>query len=291
MNNYYDFLRTATPYVREHQGRLFLVKLGGELLADEQTAANILEQLALLLHLGINIAIVHGGAPQIAGLCERLGIDVDMQAGRRVTSPAVMEAVSMTLCGSMQARITASLTALGVRSVGICGADAGMLIAGHRPPVVNGDGTTTDYGEVGDIQIVDTRLIDLLCADGCLPVIAPLASDGQGRLLNINADTVAAQLAVAAGAAKLIFLMGPAGILADPQDPGSLIAELDPHGLLELERSGVISNGMLPKSAAAQAAIAGGVERVHFVSGLTRDALLREIFTNEGSGTMVVSHA
>lgn len=291
MNGYYDFLRTATPYVRAHQGRLFVVKLGGEMLEDQQTAGHILEQLSLLQHLGIKVAIVHGGAPQIARLCSRLDLPVDMQLGRRVTSPAVLEAVSMTLCGSMQADITASLAALGVRAVGISGADAGLLLASRRAPVDDGRGGTIDYGEVGDIVEMDCTLVNLLCDAGYLPVLAPLASDGQGGLLNINADTVAARLAVETQAAKLIFMMGPAGILADPADPGSLIPEIDTAGLLALEQSGVFSAGMLPKSAAARSAIAAGVERVHFVSGLGRDALLREIFTNEGSGTMVLGNA
>jgi acetylglutamate kinase len=291
MNGYYDFLRTATPYVRAHQGRLFVVKLGGEMLADEQTARHILEQLAMLQNLGINIAIVHGGAPQIASLCTRLDLPVEMKNGRRITSPAVLEAVSMTLCGSMQAGITAKLGALGVRAVGISGADAGMILAARRAPVDDGADGMTDYGEVGDIVEMDTILVEMLCAAGCLPVIAPLASDGLGALLNINADTVAARLAVESQAAKLIFMMGPDGILADPADPGSLIPEIDAAGLLELEQTGVLSEGMLPKSEAARTAIAGGVERVHFVSGRSRDALLREIFTNEGSGTMVLGNA
>ncbi len=291
MIGYYEFLRTATPYVRANRDRLFIVKLGGEMLAQPQNARRILEQVALLMNLGINIVLVHGGAPQIASLCERLDLPVEMHNGRRVTSSQTLEAVSMALCGQMQSQICAELTALGVRAVGISGADAGLVIASRRPLQDDGAGGTVDFGEVGDIQEVDTRLIRTLCADGCLPVLAPLASDGTGKLLNINADTVAARIAVASEAAKLIFLMKPAGILEDPTDPTSLIAELDIAGLDELGSRGILSAGMLPKAAATRSALEGGVERVHFVSGLGEDALLREVFTNEGSGTMVMRHA
>ncbi|MCB1216126.1 acetylglutamate kinase [bacterium] len=291
MIGYYDFLRTATPYVRANRGRMFIVKLGGEMLAEPAVASRILEQVSLLQHLGINMVLVHGGAPQIGSLCERLNLPVRMHAGRRITDPQVLEAVSMTLCGSMQSRICAELTALGVRGVGVSGADAGLLIAKRRGAVADGQGGLVDYGEVGDIIETDPRIVSLLSGAGCLPVVAPLASDGAGALLNINADTVAAALAVATGAAKLIFLMQPAGILSDISDPASLIPELDLSGLSELERNGAIAGGMLPKASAARRAIEGGVERVHFVSGLAEDALLREIFTNEGSGTMVVQDA
>lgn len=290
MNGYYEFLRTATPYVRANRGETFIVKLGGEMLADRQVARQILEQVSLLSHLGVNIVLVHGGAPQIASLCQRLELPVEMKQGRRVTNPAVLEAVSMALCGQMQSDVCAELGALGIRAVGISGADAAMLIASRRPPVEL-DGETVDYGEVGDLQEVDPRLVQSLCNEGCLPVVAPLATDGSGALLNINADTVAAQIAIACGAAKLIFLMQPAGILADRDDPASLIAELDSAGLEALEQDGTLSDGMLPKAAATRRALASGVQRVHFVSGLAQDALLREIFTNEGSGTMVVQDA
>ncbi|MCB1185744.1 acetylglutamate kinase [bacterium] len=291
MHGYYEFLRTATPYVRANRGRLFVVKLGGEMLDDPRIASQILEQVAMLQHLGINMMLVHGGAPQIASLCGRLGLPVQMHAGRRITDKQVLEAVSMSLCGSMQSHICAELTALGVRSVGVSGADAGLVVASRRPPVDDGSGNMVDFGEVGDITDIDASLIATLSDNGFLPVVAPLASDGAGQLLNINADTVAAGLAVACGAAKLIFMMRPAGILANADDPGSLIPELSLAELKALESDGSISGGMLPKSAATHSAIAGGVERVHFVSGLAEDALLREIFTNEGSGTMVVPDA
>jgi acetylglutamate kinase len=189
--------------------------------------------------------------------------------------------------------VLAALRRLGLPAVGLSGVGAGLIDAVRRAPAaqtVDGAMRTVDFGEVGDIVGVNAALLATLCSSGYLPVVAPLGCSAAGEVLNINADTVASALAIALGAEKLIFLMQPAGILGDVSDPGTLLSELSLSQLAALEADGTLSGGMLPKAAAARAALRGGVPRVHFVSGSSADALLAELFTNEGSGTMVMEH-
>lgn len=289
----FKLLRAAAPYMAAQRGRLFVIKTGGELLRPGPAFDNLLEQLALLHSFGIRFVLVHGGAPQIGELCSRLGLPVELAGGRRITSPEVLEAVSMTLPGSLQSRVLAALRRHGLPAVGLSGLSGGMLLAQRRSAAKPsaGNAVSQDYGEVGDITEVDTTLLTTLSDAGYLPLVAPLACSSSGELLNINADTVAAALALALHAQKLIFLMRPPGILADPQNPASLISELDLAQLDDLEAAGKLQAGMLPKAAAARQALEGGVPRIHFVSGILPDALLQELFTNEGSGTMVTRDA
>lgn len=292
MRNNFKLLRAAAPYVQAHRGKLFVVKVGGELLDDIATRTHILEQLALLHSFGIQIVLVHGGAVQIARACEQLGLPVEKINGRRVTSPAVLDAVSMVLAGSLQTSLLAGTRQLGLPAVGISGIGAGLISARRRGPLsqsVDGREVTVDFGEVGDISAVHPELLRTLCEGGFLPLVAPLGCSDDGAVLNINADTVAAALAEALGAQKLIFLMTPPGILVDVNDPQTLVSQLSLSDLAALQTDGTLSGGMLPKASAALSALRGGVPRVHFVSGSNTDALLQEIFTNEGSGTMVVA--
>jgi acetylglutamate kinase len=290
----FKLLRAAAPYVATHRGKLFVVKAGGELLEPEAGRDHLVEQLGLLHSFGIRIVLVHGGGPQIASVCARLGLAEEKVNGRRITSPAVLEAVTLALPGALQTALLAAMHRQGLPAVGLSGLAAGLVQAARRGPVVQAfDGTpqTVDYGEVGDITAIDPGVVAHLSAGGYLPVVAPLGCTAGGEVLNINADTVAAALAVALGAQKLVFLMQPAGILGRRDDPASLLSELRLSQLAALEADGTLSAGMLPKAAAAAAALRGGVPRVHFVSGANPDALLQEIFTNEGSGTMVVPDA
>jgi acetylglutamate kinase len=194
----------------------------------------------------------------------------------------------MTLPGLLQSSIIGGLIRAGVPAVGTSTLSAATVSGHRRLPSRAPDGTALDYGCVLDIDSVDAGLLRHLLAGGYVPVVAPLGLDEQGELCNINADTVASQLAVALGAAKLIFLMGVRGVLMNLQDPGSLLPELSASQLKQLESEGVLAGGMLPKANSALAALERGVARVHLVSGIEPDALLQELLTNEGSGTMVV---
>jgi len=191
------------------------------------------------------------------------------------------------LNGTINTRLLAALRDLGVPATGLSGVDAGMIRARRRPPVPSGD-AVVDYGFVGDIESVDPSPIEKTMAAGLLPVISPLSADENGTLLNINADTVAAAIAASLSAEKLILLTGAAGILEDRTDPTSIISYLDRQGLLAMQSGGRLADGMLPKATAIDHALRGGVRRVHVISHDTPDSLLLEVFTNEGSGTLIV---
>src|SRR5579884_2943524 len=267
----FDPLKDAARYVRAFRDKPFVVKLGGHILADAALRESVCGQLALLHGFAIPLVVVHGGA-------------------RQITSPEVLEASKMALKGTLQMDLLGSMHAAGLHAVGLSGQDAWMLHAHRRPPV-SVDGQIVDYGCVGDIDHVDARLLRHLIAGGYVPVIAPFTADASQNIFNTNADTVAASIAVALGAEKLFFVVQAPGLLSDPNDPTTLQPLVDLPRLAELEARGAIQDGMKPKIAAARSALAGGVKSIHIVSGLLPDAILAEVFTNEGSGTMFVVDA
>ena len=283
-------LRAAAPYLRLYRGRVFVVKLGGEVLSRASRIEALVEQAGVLQALGVRVVIVHGGGPQSTELTQRLKHQARMVAGRRVTGPEDLRVASYVLNGEVNTQLLAACRACGIPAVGLSGVAAGLVTARRRPPVkMEGAGDEpVDFGFVGDIERVEPAVLDLLLKQGMIPVVSPLSADSQGGLLNINADTVAASLAVAIKAEKLVLTMSAAGILGDRSDPSTLLSYLDLSGLQQLREEGALADGMLPKATAIQAAIEGGVPRVHLVSGSTQDALLREAFTNEGCGTLVV---
>lgn len=293
MTNPFKFLRAATPYVRALRGKVFVVKVGGDLLTKPEVRRHIYDQLALLHNFGIHIVLIHGGGPQIEAECKRKGLEIEKVNGRRVTTDEVLETVKMVLPGSLQAGMLAEMRSLGLPAVGISGIAADLVVAAKRPPVSvtqGGNESEVDYGAVGDVTGINPEVLTHLIAGGFLPVVAPLGCDSSGAVFNINADTIAAEIAKAIGAEKLVFLLTARGILNEVSNPSSLIPELSMEGLDELEQRGVLKGGMLPKATATKLAISGGVTSVHLLSGTQTDALLQEIFTNEGSGTMVVKN-
>ena len=283
-------LRAAAPYLRLYRGRVFVVKLGGEVLSRSSRIGALVEQAGVLQALGVRVVIVHGGGPQSTELTERLKHKARMVAGRRVTGPEDLKVASYVLNGEVNTQLLAACRACGIPAVGLSGVDAGLVTAHRRPPVKmeGGGDEPVDFGFVGDIDEVEPAVLDLALREGLIPVVSPLSADGEGNLLNINADTVAASLAVAIKAEKLVLTMAAPGILEDRSDPSTLMSYLDLAGLRKLREQGSLGDGMLPKATAIESAITGGVPRVHLVSGSTQDALLREVFTNEGCGTLVV---
>jgi len=281
-------LRQALPYLSLFQGSTFVVKVGGALFLDSRALHGFLQQVAVLHRLGIHVVLVHGGGPQITRLAGKLGLETPILDGRRVTSKAALRVALMVLNGELNSRAVALFRELGVAAVGLSGADGRLITARKRPPL-GAPGQERDFGLVGDIQSTDTGLLESLFQKSFLPVLSPISSDDQGRLLNVNADSVAARLAVDLGALKLILATELPGILEELHDPGSLAALLDLEQLQELVAQGAITGGMLPKAAAARAALEQGVPRVHIISALSSSALLSEVFTNEGSGTLIVA--
>ena len=285
-------LKGALRYVRAYRDQVFVVKLGGEVLTDGEILDHVAAQLALLSSLGIRIVVVHGGGPQASALLRRLGREPVMVAGRRVTDDLGLEVAKMVYPGLLATEVLSALRSHQVQGVGLSGVDADLITAHRRPPVsVTGDDGSTqvvDYGHVGDIDRVDPRVLTTLLDARFVPVVSCLAGDGEGEVYNVNADTVAETLAIALKAQKLIFLTSAPGVLRDRGDPSSLVAFADPDDLAELLRSGAIEGGMRPKVEACIRAATGGVERTHIIDGRVHDALLLEVFTGSGTGTMIV---
>jgi acetylglutamate kinase len=281
-------LRRAIPYLRLFQGKVFVIKAGGEVFQAQNGLRQLLEQVGILHQLGIRSVVVHGGGAQATALADRLGLETRFVEGRRVTDEAMLSVTTMVLNGSINTSLVATCRSLGVPALGLSGVDAGFIRARRRPPRRLESGESVDYGFVGDIVSVDVAVIQKLHGEGFLPIVSPISADDQGVLLNINADVVAAHLAKELKAEKLIFVASVPGILRDVKDPSSLISYVDVKGLNELQEAGLIKDGMLPKVASIKDALYGGVHRVHVISHKVQDSLLTEIFTNEGSGTLVV---
>ena len=285
-------LKGALRYVRAYRDQAFVVKLGGDVLKDPAALDHVAGQLALLHSLGIRLVVVHGGGPQASDLQKRLGQEPQMVAGRRVTDDAALEAVKMAFAGSLNTDLVAALREHEIQAVGLTGVDGDLLTARRRPPVRvvddNGVERTVDYGNVGDIAGVDPRLLTTLLDGRFVPVVASLAGDADGNIYNVNADTVAETVAVAVRAMKLIFLTAVPGVLRDRNDPSTLVTFADPDDLAGLMASGALAGGMRPKVEACIRAATGGVERTHIIDGRAPDALLLEVFTGAGVGTMIV---
>jgi acetylglutamate kinase len=285
-------LKGALRYVRAYRDHVFVVKLGGDVLRDPAALDQVAAQLALLSSLSIRLVVVHGGGPQASELTRRLGGEPKMVAGRRVTDDATLEVVKMVYAGTLNTDLLAALREHEIEAAGLSGVDADLITARRRPPVkvVDDDGKelTVDYGHVGDVVGVNPRVLTTLLDARFVPVVASLAGDAEGHVYNVNADTVAESLAVALRAQKLIFLTGTPGVLRDRNDPSTLVAFADPDDLVGLMASGALAGGMRPKVEACIRAATGGVERTHIIDGRAQDALLLEVFTGAGCGTMIV---
>jgi acetylglutamate kinase len=284
-------LKNAAPYIRMFKGKVFVIKAGGAVFEDVESTRELIEQVAILHQVGIKVVLVHGGGPQLTELANALGVPTRMVQGRRITDEKSIDVTTMVLNGLINTRILAICRDLDIDAVGISGVDAGLIEAHKRPPVrIEGNGPEpVDFGFVGDIDSVNADVLKKQLDNGLMPVVSPLSADSSGVLLNINADTVAAAIGAALSAEKLILCTGAPGILERLEDPGSVISYTDLKGLKQLRDSGLLSDGMLPKATAIEAAIRGGVRRVHVISYNTPDSVLAEVFTNEGTGTLIVA--
>ena len=283
-------LRSAAPYIRMYKGKTFVVKAGGGVFAEMATTRALVEQIGILHYFGVRVVLVHGGGPQLTELSAALGVPTRMIEGRRVTDEKSIEITAMVLNGLINTRVLGICRDLNIDAVGISGVDAGLVRAHRRPPLaLAADGERVDFGFVGDIDTIDPTVLNKLLDNGLMPVVSPLSADDSGTLLNINADTVAAAIGAALGAEKLLLCTGTPGILGNLDDPGSLISYTDLRGLKRLRDEGRIAAGMLPKASAIEEALRGGVRRVHVVSYLSPEGILGEVFTNEGTGTLIVA--
>lgn len=286
-------LKQAIPYLRKYRGSQFVIKVGGSIFQKDSWLTELLDQVAALYYMGIKIVLVHGGGPQLDALAGRMGIEQEKIGGRRITNEATLELAKMTYAGTLNMKLVSLFNALDVPAVGLTGADGLSVLATKRAPVnikneVTNESHTIDFGYVGDVVSIHTHLLDDLLSKGFIPVISSLASDVNGQILNINADTVSQHLAVALGAKKYINVTNVAGILKNPKDERSLLSCADIENIESMKSDGIIQGGMLPKVEACILAIKGGIDRAHIIDGREADSLLKEVFTNEGSGTLVV---
>jgi acetylglutamate kinase len=281
-------LRSAAPYIRMYKGKTFVVKAGGGVFADAVAVRALIEQIAILHYFGVRVVFVHGGGPQLTEVTEKLGVPTRMIQGRRVTDQSAIDATSMVLNGLINTQLLSYCREMNIDAVGVSGVDAGLVRAHKRGPV-KVDGETVDYGFVGDIDAIDTSVLNKLLDNGLMPIVSPLSADENGTLLNINGDTVAAAIGAALDAEKLMLCTGAPGILSDVNDPTSIISFTDLAGLKMLREEKKIADGMLPKAKAIEDAFKGGVRRVHVMSYKSPEGILAEVFTNEGAGTLIVA--
>lgn len=288
-----DLLREALPYIQKFQGKTFVVKFSGKVTEDAVNLASLAEELALLHQVGIRICAVHGGGKQLSELARKLGVDQTVIEGRRVTNDETLDLAKMIFSGKINTEILASLRRRGIHPVGLSGIDGGVVTAVRRPPkdVLNkhtGVTQTVDFGHVGDIVEIDTRLINLLLENGYLPVISSLGASDAGEIYNINADTIASEIAAELGAEKLILLSDVNGIYLDANDEATKLSRLTVSDAQHLINSGRATGGMIPKLQNLISLLKRGLHSAHVISGSKRNALLSEVFTDEGTGTMLV---
>lgn len=270
----------ALPYIRKFFGKTMVIKYGGAAMTDDTYVKNVMRDIALLHFCGIRVVIIHGGGPEISDFCERLKIPVRFANGLRVTDEKTLEVAQMTLLGKTNTALVAALNRHGIKAVGISGHDGAFLQARKLRP-------TEEDDFVGDVEKVDTHLLNTLLTAGFLPVIAPIGCDENGQSYNINADTVASNVAGALAAEKLVLLSDVNGLYADKDDPSTRIGSLDVPTVKEYIANGRIVGGMIPKMNACVHALINDVKRVHILDGKIQHSLLLEIFTDHGIGTMV----
>ena len=278
--NQAEVLIQALPYIQKYAGKTIVVKYGGAAMLDETLKSAVMQDIVLMRSVGINPILVHGGGPEISDAMNRMGKTPEFVGGLRVTDAETMEIVEMVLAGKTNKGIVAHLNSHGARAVGLSGKD-GNLVQAERETAQG------DIGFVGRVTRIDPSLLHTLTAAGYVPVVSSVAIGAGGETYNVNADTVAGALSAALRAVKLILMTDVDGIYQDFADKGSLITHMTARDARQLIVDGIVERGMVPKVEACVTAIGGGVERAHIINGTRPHALLMEIFTDEGIGTMV----
>lgn len=274
-------LSEALPYIQQFSGRTVVVKYGGAAMKDKTLKDEVIRDIVFLSCVGVRPVVVHGGGPEINSWLGKLGIEPQFKSGLRVTDADTMNVVEMVLVGRVNKELVALINRAGGQAVGLCGKDANLIKA--RPQGQEG------IGFVGEVSAIDTRLVESLVEGGYVPVISSVAADETGQAYNINADTVAGELAAALGAEKLILLTDTPGILRDYKDPSTLLTRLDIQQARDLISQGIVAGGMIPKVKCCVRSLAQGVKAAHIIDGRIPHALLLEIFTDEGIGSMIVA--
>lgn len=268
----------ALPYIRRFWGKVVVIKYGGNAIGDNEDLAGFAEDIVLMHSVGMRPVVVHGGGPQIGNLMERLGKVPEFRDGLRVTDAETLDIARMVLVGKVNREIVSAINVHGPLAVGLSGEDASLITAHQRHP---------SLGFVGDVEDVNAGILDRLLAESLIPVVATIGTDEAGQAYNINADTAAGAIASAVNAAKLVYLTNIEGLRKDRDDPASIISTVSADELESLIADGTVSDGMIPKVRSCIDAVRQGVSHAHILDGRAPHALLLEIFTHEGVGTMV----
>ncbi|KXS41687.1 MULTISPECIES: acetylglutamate kinase [unclassified Candidatus Frackibacter] len=279
-----DILVEALPYMRKFRNKTIVIKYGGNAMVNDEIKRSVLEDITLLKYVGVNPVIVHGGGPVISETLDRFEIDSEFYQGLRVTTEEIMEIVEMVLVGKINKEIVSLANAFGSQAIGICGKDGNLIEAESYELEADED---VDLGYVGQVKKINSQVLDNLIEDDFLPIVSPIGVGNKGESYNINADLVAGHLAAALDADKLILLTNVEGILADEEDKSSLISSLNISDAKVMMEKGRIAGGMIPKVNSCINALEQGVRRTHILDGRVTHALLLEIFTDKGIGTMV----
>ncbi len=289
-----DLLREALPYIQKFKGKTFVVKFSGKVTENKENLASLAEEIALLHQVGIKICVIHGGGKQLSELAQKLGVTQTVIDGRRVTDDETLELAKMIFAGKINTEILAALRQRGTAAVGLSGIDGNIVHAEKRPPkeILNrqtGETETVDFGNVGDVLQINAGLLQLLLENDYLPIVSSLGADDDGRIFNINADTIASEIAAQLKAEKLVLLSDVNGIYLESDKPETKISCLTIAEAEELIASGKATGGMIPKLQSIIVLLKRGVKSAHIISGTKRNALLSEVFTDEGEGTMFTS--
>jgi acetylglutamate kinase len=287
-----DLLREALPYIRRFKGKTFVVKLSGKVTEDHERLISLAEELALMHQVGIRLCVVHGGGKQLSELAALMGVEQTIIEGRRVTDDATLEMAKMIFAGKINTDILAALRHRGVEAVGLSGVDGNIVHAERRPPkeIMNretGESKHIDFGNVGDILEINERLLTVLLDQGYLPVISSLGADAAGTVFNINADTIASEIAIRLEAEKLVLLSDVDGIYLKAGEPETKLSRLTADEAEGLIQKGTATGGMIPKLQNIIELLRRGVKSAHIINGIARNALLAEVFTDKGTGTMI----
>jgi acetylglutamate kinase len=287
-NNTISALNNAAPYIKLYKDKIFIIKIGGELLRDISSARKLLKQIATIHQFGIKVILVHGGGPQLTEMIEKSGQVSEFNNGRRVTDQSTISLAVMVLNGEVNTKLLAISVELGIPAIGISGIDGGMIVTKKREKIKDETGDLIDSGYVGDISSVNMDILNTQLDAGYIPIISSLTANADGVILNVNADTIAATIAYELSAEKLILMTSVPGILMDTNDKTSLISYINHDSLKKMKSNGKLTDGMLPKVDAIGLALDNGVSRVHIISSNSEDSLLTDIFTNHGTGTLIV---
>ena len=283
-----ETLTEALPYLQRYAGRTFVVKYGGHAMGDPDLAHDFAEDIVLLKAVGVNPVVVHGGGPQIGAMLKTMGVESTFVDGLRVTDKQTAQVAEMVLSGSINKELVGWITKAGGRAIGLSGKDGGLVTARKvgrtRKDIGSNIEQAVDLGFVGEPETIDTSVIQTVSAAGMIPVIAPIAPGVDGATYNINADTMAGALASALGAARLFLLTDVAGVLDSEKQ---LVTDLQPHDIARLKDEGTISGGMIPKLDTCIHAVEAGCEAAVVLDGRVPHAMLLEIFTSRGAGTLI----